>query len=804
MDTLASYNVGPGVKFIRINAPALPLNINVLEVDLKNPGVRMESAKSNDKLNGGAEKTSSMSLRKNFDGHYVIGAVNSDFFSGGSLGYPIQMQVLNGEILHRERTDGLYASVAFNRDNSVEFTSPVFSGSVTTKAAKLAISGVNESRAADKLVMYNSLFGSSTNTTAAGTEAALHPVGEWYVNDTVLCVVDSIAQSAGNFPLVKGCIVLSGTGTAAAFLNASLHAGDTVKVYTRATPKLKQLKDLVGGHPFIMRNGNIAPIDPNDPMLYNRDPRSLIGINKDTTRLYLVNIDGRQTSSTGLNVWEVVDFLKKLNVYEAMNFDGGGSASMVVRNELINSPSDGTGERPVGNSIQIVSTLKADVLSKINVNPQKIKVYKGGQIKFSIAGSDKNDIPVPIVQSQVKYDVPAGLGTIDNSGNFTAAGTSARGYIRVTCGNFKDSALVTVKDIAHITLLPKTAVADSRTKITMKLRGFDADNVERPVSNNQVSWSTENPAIGTVDSLGIFSGKSEGKTKVIAAYPGGITDTSLITVQIGQGNLVLTGMENLTGWKLTGSNIDTVNSKLSISQVNKTEGSGALKADYKFVFNPSTFNMLYLDTDIPVYGIPDTLYIDAGTDTLQHKLAFIFANPDNELFRFMAYGYINNRNGLSTIPVPMKSFTALGSGTLYFPIRLKRVEIQLQYSVPGKVSGSTYSGTVYLDNFRAKYPVVTSGVELTGRMPGEYSLSQNYPNPFNPSTTIEFLMKEGGNASLRVFDILGREVAVLVNGNLKAGLHRAVWNAGQNTSGIYFYRLQTGSYTETRKMMLVK
>ena len=89
-------------------------------------------------------------------------------------------------------------------------------------------------------------------------------------------------------------------------------------------------------------------------------------------------------------------------------------------------------------------------------------------------------------------------------------------------------------------------------------------------------------------------------------------------------------------------------------------------------------------------------------------------------------------------------------------------------------------------------------------IPTELSLEQNYPNPFNPSTTIEFSLPASSQVSLMVYDLLGREVATLVNGRLDAGLHSMQFDGSQLTSGIYMYRLQAGDQVQTRKLMLIK
>jgi photosystem II stability/assembly factor-like uncharacterized protein len=89
-------------------------------------------------------------------------------------------------------------------------------------------------------------------------------------------------------------------------------------------------------------------------------------------------------------------------------------------------------------------------------------------------------------------------------------------------------------------------------------------------------------------------------------------------------------------------------------------------------------------------------------------------------------------------------------------------------------------------------------------VPLHFNLGQNYPNPFNPVTTISFTLPSKSIVSLKVFDLIGREVATIVSEEMSVGNHSKQWNASKFSSGIYFYRLQSGSYTETKKLLLLK
>lgn len=89
-------------------------------------------------------------------------------------------------------------------------------------------------------------------------------------------------------------------------------------------------------------------------------------------------------------------------------------------------------------------------------------------------------------------------------------------------------------------------------------------------------------------------------------------------------------------------------------------------------------------------------------------------------------------------------------------------------------------------------------------MPATFALGQNYPNPFNPSTTIPFDLPQSGNVVLKVFNIIGQEVATLVNGRMEAGRHELVFDASRLTSGVYIYTLSSGNNSSSKRMVLIK
>jgi hypothetical protein len=136
-------------------------------------------------------------------------------------------------------------------------------------------------------------------------------------------------------------------------------------------------------------------------------------------------------------------------------------------------------------------------------------------------------------------------------------------------------------------------------------------------------------------------------------------------------------------------------------------------------------------------------------------------------------------------------------------------------TITGNYINNSLTGTFFIDSSRAvRYgsvqltrigkatPVSVHSTNVSN--PTSYYLGQNYPNPFNSSTIIQLSLPKKSYVSLKVFDILGREIETLLNKEMSAGNYSQHWNAINISSGVYLYRLQSGSFTETKKLLLVR
>ena len=114
------------------------------------------------------------------------------------------------------------------------------------------------------------------------------------------------------------------------------------------------------------------------------------------------------------------------------------------------------------------------------------------------------------------------------------------------------------------------------------------------------------------------------------------------------------------------------------------------------------------------------------------------------------------------------------------------------------------SSSVQIDEIWYNERPAGLGISDDAPIASRYELGQNYPNPFNPTTHIRFNIPETANAKLTVFNVMGEEVATLVNGVMQAGGHTVSWNAASMPTGVYFYQLESGNFSQTKKLLLVK
>ncbi len=806
-DTLAIRQVAKGVQHISVEEPNVPWTIDILKIDLSEAVLKVEAGISKDKITG-FEKTSAMSSRSNSDGHHIVGAINGGFFSG--TGQDVGMQIREGEII---TTNNHWSAIGITSDKIpfIEVLS-LSSKLILSDNNSNIINGINSSREENYLILYNSYFGSSTATNEWGCEVIVEPISGWMVNDTIKCIVVSDITTSGNMALSKGKAVLSGHGASRDFIQANIKLGDTVSIVTNIAPAPEKVLTLLNGYPKIVSNGEncalacYAEEGGSNTFATARHPRTAAGFSEDKRYLYLATVDGRQVTSKGMSLPEFSDFLVSAGVYRGVNLDGGGSSTMVVRNSIVNSPSDAGGERSVSNSLMVVSLDSEGELSKINLNSKYAKVFASENYQFSASGSDEYYNPIQITSAFVNYSLSDSIGTITREGLFTAGHKADSGYVIAQYENMKDSALVIVNSIVKLDLTPKVVLADTTNDIQFGVDSYDITGWNHDLPNDSFKWSSTNSSVGRIDSLGKFTGLSEGTTKIIVTW-GEISDTANVSIELKEGTSILNRFDKIDEWTLSGKELDTANSSIEITSDDFTEGNSSLKLNYSFTYQSGVQNWAYLNRDIPIEGIPLNFEIDVNLNDYKHSVAYIVSNYNKDKFAILTDGAPDANENFDTLIAKLNNPIPLDPNSIFhFPIVLEQIAVILS---SGRESNISYSGSILFDNLRANYSETPVNVEYSDEQPNSFSLYQNYPNPFNPTTTIGYsipknIQNSTSKVRITVFDILGRTIQTLVNENKTAGNYSITFDARSLASGVYYYTLKVGSFTQSKKMLLLR
>jgi hypothetical protein len=525
--TVTDRYVGPGVRHRCVVEKTQPWQINILEIDLHNPHVAFASVKAQDLLIG-RETVSAMAHRSSAPGQRVIGAINADFFEAN--GMPVNLQIRNGEMLCNPISRTVVGFTAATKPVMGRF---YFDAVLCTKKGQAAIQAVNTVRNANQLVLYNHYFGRSTLTSGFGVEALLTPLQRWQVNDTLLCRIDSVAVGIGSMGLAPGLAVLSGHGVAADFLQTACAKRDTVKLWLGLPPGQDDIREIVGGLPQIVFNGQADAVrgqgdeGGSNAFTHSRHPRTAVGVNQDSSKFFFVVVDGRQPAlSAGMTLQELADYLVSIGVYQGVNLDGGGSSAMVVDETIVNSPADATGERAVGNGLLVLSTAADGPVTSLQVTPDLARILATQTLLVQATGRDSNYAPVEKEASHFFYQADSSVGEMRENGLLVAASHDADGFIRISYGAIRDSIQVQVRTVKSMTISPHAFTADSTRTIQFSVRVLDSDAI---AITPPVLWQCPDSAVGVIDQTGLFRSQANGRARVVATLAGK-ADTAFVTV----------------------------------------------------------------------------------------------------------------------------------------------------------------------------------------------------------------------------------------------------------------------------------
>lgn len=336
-----------GVEYAQVNHKLGddPVKINLLRLDLKK--VRLHVRHALDAAIG-TEQTSSIATR-----HGAVAAINAGFFrldTSMFAGDASGLLMIDGRLLSESTNDRTALQISnIGGSTKVEILPVRTETFFRIRTKEVRISGINREVKIDEVVLFTPDFHKTTLTGPDVFEVAVE-------KDRVV----HLSSGQGSTPIMAYGFVLSATGSQIPTLR-SFKVGDKVVLGTRFLPasRLKTVDDMVAGVPQLVKNGRIditwEQEKAGKAFVFNRHPRTAVAKLKDG-KFLMITVDGRQPGvSVGMTLPELAEYLHSLGAVDALNLDGGGSATMFLDGKVVNKPSDPTGERKVGDVLVVTA-----------------------------------------------------------------------------------------------------------------------------------------------------------------------------------------------------------------------------------------------------------------------------------------------------------------------------------------------------------------------------------------------------------------------------------------------------------------
>ena len=676
-----------------------PLEVHQLRVDLRVPTVQLGLGLARDRLMSEDEPVSSMVLRNG-----AIAGINGDYFDIHGSGVPLNIVVKDGQLL---RSPWRFVALGIGKDGGARIIRYRWTGTVVVAdtGETRPLDFYNGGLSPDGIVAISDIRGYGAPEPDAGvrqTVVELTPGegGRYFVKQVW-------PQQALYAPFPQGDLVLVGRGAGADWLLRRMTAGAVVQVNLTTDPDWHDYQVAIGGGPVLVQDGQVVE-DPDAPAPREHDQRNpviAVGIGRDGRTLTFVEVDGRQPSlSIGLTRPQLAQYMQRIGAYQAMAFDSGGSATMVVRlpgqpsPAVVNSPSDGT-ERPVANALLVYSTAVPGPPARLLVNAgQPLQFFANAHAPLSVIATDAQGNPVPLADPVQATNLP-GLVTVAPDGMVTAGATAGSGMLLVQSGAAAGSVPVSV-----VTQLSRLVLSPGSTSITpgggtrFVLRGEDAAG--RPVILPEgAAWTVEPPWLGTVAADGEFASQGTLGAGTITARLGGAAARATLEVSIPvrrAGDLLAARAGDSVAryisefdrgaWSFRGYP-ETVTGAAALVSTPSHEGHPSARLE--FHLDGTGSRAAYLETNLPLPGSPVGIALWVYGDGSGVWLRGVYAQATGERGTVTLARQVNWRG--------WRPVTAMLPEGLAYPVTW--ISMYVVETNPAKAP----SGALYLSSLRAIY-----------------------------------------------------------------------------------------------------
>ena len=619
--------VGPGVTHISMEEDG-PLSIQVLKIDLTNPLLEFTMIPGNDDLVS-LERPSNISQRIDKPGNFVLGAVNGDFWGGTRT--PLGITVQEGDLMVSP-----YERAAFSISKTKKPLISLFSTKIklvpdSNPSKEIFVNSLNRYWDDSGYFLYSSGWKETPKRDKPVKDIFLEfegnplpPTGSKTVT------VAEIKEGTGDIPIPPQnyCLQMWANEPGA----DTFAVGQKFSLVFETTPEIEGWDTVVGGGPAIIKNGVCCLKDSPEPFRGNfvtdQHPRTGVGYSEDEKTLFLVVVDGRQPGfSIGVSLYELADIMINLGCYQAVNFDGGGSSCMVVRNEVASSPSDGGGERATCNTFCVISTAPQGKLAILKILPENKILGAAIPYQFSIKGFDEFWNPVQIDPNEMKWSTNNEIITVDSKGRVYSEKDGGEGTLFVRVGDIQASAPLKIVPVTDWVVVPDKLLLppDDTIRLEVSATGFNGEEIYLTDNSYQLEvFSRDGVEVDGSQIKAVKEGQGELLVKL------GKQEKKIPYTVAPETVTLIEGFEEEKVWPLSFQAADESIPNLTRSKDVVKEGEYSGRLDYTLLKGKTS--AVYCEFNQPLPGAPRLFSLWVYGDGGDHLLRAVLRDPDGEKF----------------------------------------------------------------------------------------------------------------------------------------------------------------------------
>ena len=546
--SVKSYPVSSGVTYSQYTHSGTNY-INHLSVNLGDPNTKLDvglPAPINK-----TQTTTSLANRDSKDGYRVVGAINASFFDMNS-GLPMYLisegnDIINGGVISNSSSYYVSQPIAFGvtKNGLAEIDHFNFGIQIGYNGSNYQMTGLNRERQNDETIIFTPQYGSQyTNSNQYGIEIVIdtgQPITQTQYGQQVSGKVVKVRGygSKEKVEIPKTGFVLSVHGAKGLERFKNMRVGENVSLALSIDDKWMDSEFMLASGPMLLKDGkpNIT-MDTSNWRASTRTARTAVAISKDKKQVHLVTVDNRSGYSNGMSLTQFANYLAAQGYDRALNFDGGGSTAMGIRNHgsntvVLANRTTNSAERRVSAIIEAISTAPVSEPAHISVSRNQIGTMLVGS-KASITLNHVLDASYnPLKADNSQLQVVSEKGTVTGSGLSYTAVKAGEDRVSVQYGNAKQSFPVTVVDApSKLTITPSTTRVKPGETVSLKATATDAQGKTLIYSPEQLEWSVTGD-IGTITQSGSFKAANKAGKGQVTVKLG--TKTTSMPIELSDG-----------------------------------------------------------------------------------------------------------------------------------------------------------------------------------------------------------------------------------------------------------------------------